>query len=183
MFRSASEKLWCIASAILRDPSGADDVVQDAAVVALDKLHEFDPDSPSTSFVAWMGQIVRFTALNEHRRKRRDVARVIRPENPGEYLEGNQPRAIDTDAATFDTEVQSALNVLDETARACLVMKTVMNLSYADIAAALNIPEGTAMSHVCRARKTVRDQILAQRTRLIPPNAPPPRPSTDGGRP
>jgi RNA polymerase sigma-70 factor, ECF subfamily len=170
MFRAGSEKLWCIASAILRDPAGADDVVQEAAVVAMDKLHEFDPDHPSTSFVAWMGQIVRYTALNEHRRKRRESAKVVRPENPGEFIEGGidagRPGGVDTAVATFDSEVQAALSVLDETARACLVMKTVMNLSYAEIAASLAIPEGTAMSHVCRARKTVRDQITAQRERV-----------------
>ena len=48
-----------LAAAILHDKTAALDVVQEAAVVAMNKLAEFDP---RTSFAAWAGQIVRFLA-------------------------------------------------------------------------------------------------------------------------
>ena len=65
-FTACSRALWCIATAILGDPDLAEDVLQEAAVTALRKLEDFDP---STSFSAWMGQIVRYTALNHARRR------------------------------------------------------------------------------------------------------------------
>src|SRR5205085_11053883 len=63
-FEASSRALWCIAAAIVKDRTLAHDVVQEAAVVALRKIDEFDP---RTSFAAWAGQIVRFVALNARR--------------------------------------------------------------------------------------------------------------------
>src|SRR5262249_54943115 len=63
--QASRRTLWCIAAAVLGGRSHADDVLQEAAVVALSKLDQFNP---ATSFTAWMGQIVRFVALNESRR-------------------------------------------------------------------------------------------------------------------
>src|SRR6185503_14289646 len=65
-FQSAWRTLWYVAAAVLGGRSGADDVVQEAAIVALDKLHQFQP---GTNFLAWMSRIVRYTALNHARRK------------------------------------------------------------------------------------------------------------------
>ena len=65
-FTACSRTLWCIATAILGRSGPAEDVLQEAALIALRKLHDFDPD---TSFTAWMGQIVRFVALNHGRRR------------------------------------------------------------------------------------------------------------------
>lgn len=152
LFREASRRLWCIAAAILGDAAGADDVVQDAAIIAMGKVEEFDP---STSFAAWVGQIVRFSALNELRRRRRE--RTVR--NPG----ADEVRAGISEFEELDEDVRSALGVLDETARACLLMKLALDLSYAEIASALSIPEGTAMSHVSRSRRLVREAVLTRR--------------------
>lgn len=137
-------------------------------MVALGKLSEFDP---ATNFDSWMGQIVRFVALNMARQKRRDASALTDPaamdahagrsaaapapavDLRGRLLEGRQD---------FDDAVLRALSGLEETARACLLLKSVEGLPYAQIAAILAIPEGTAMSHVHRARKAMRD-VLAPR--------------------
>jgi RNA polymerase sigma-70 factor (ECF subfamily) len=154
-FQESSRALWCIAAAITRDRSLAHDVVQEAAVVALRKLDEFDP---ATSFTAWAGQIVRFLALNE----RRKLIRVDVSEAGPAALESAADRRIDQ-AAPVESGLRGhladALDSLDDTARACLLMKTVMDMGYKDIAAALGIPEGTAMSHVHRSRQTLRKKL------------------------
>jgi len=144
----------------------ADDVVQEAVCIALNKLHNFDP---KTNFTAWMGQIVRNVARNTVRRKVRH--RVNGSIHPGETAmpdESNNTaplRAIDghgtllPDQTSFDDRVLSALNALDETPRACLLLRVVEDMPYAEIAQALDIPKGTAMSHVYRARETMRERI------------------------
>ena len=177
LFAQTSRKLWCIAAAVMGDGSRATDVVQEAAVVALGKLNEFDP---STSFAAWMGQIVRFVALNHARKRTRDMPGLTDPttmdaahprtdrttKNPVDA--GGQLRA---DQAEFDDDVQRALRALEETARACLLLKIVADLSYVEIARTLGIPEGTAMSHVHRARKAMRERLGQGRTGSTPPGA------------
>lgn len=155
--------LWAIAAGVTGDRDAADDLVQESAAIALNKLNEFDA---STSFGAWMSQIVRYTALNHARLTRR---RATRPSaDPGSGLDAPRPRGLApitprgevlADQGEFDDRVVAALGELDPSARACLLLRTVADLSYKEIALAMDVPEGTAMSHVFRARKRLRDAL------------------------
>ncbi|MCC6425853.1 MAG: RNA polymerase sigma factor [Phycisphaerales bacterium] len=160
LFEASSRTLWCIAVSILRERELARDIVQESAIIGMRKISEFEP---STSFTAWMGQIVRYTALNEARRRTR------RRENAGPDAADQSPSpassspdpAMGVGVAGFDEHVTAALNELEETPRACLLMKIILGLEYKDISEALGIPEGTAMSHVFRARKLLRSRLAA----------------------
>jgi RNA polymerase sigma-70 factor (ECF subfamily) len=149
-FSGSSRALWCIAAAILHDKTAAHDVVQEAAVVALSKIGEFDP---RTSFLAWAGQIVRFLALNERRRRQRSQERAELVEGPA------RAPAEGVVEERLRAELRRAVDGLDDTARACLLMRIVAEMGYKDIAAALGIPEGTAMSHVHRSRQALRKEL------------------------
>lgn len=145
-FRECSSALWCIAAAVLGERTHAEDVLQEAAMIGLAKLESF---VPHTSFAAWMGQIVRFTALN-HRRK---LQRRAHSETVGD------PPDLDAPApwpSGFDARTAAALTTLSEIARTCLLLRTVLELEYAEIGELLAIPAGTAMSHVHRARARMR---------------------------
>jgi RNA polymerase sigma-70 factor (ECF subfamily) len=155
--------LWCGAVAVVGDRTLAQDIVQQAAVVGLERLQTFDP---STSFQAWMIQIVRNIAMNESRKRTRrrtgaaDTATLdsgpARPvsDPASSVLTGTGQVARGTEP--FDDDLQRALNGLDETARGCLLLRVVLDMSYRDIALALSVPEGTAASHVHRARASLR---------------------------
>lgn len=134
-------------------------------MIALQKLDQFDP---GTSFVAWMGQVVRFTALN-HGRKR---ARIRGTEAGGDALEpisiASRPDAAPSpigsrggiqDTGWLDDHVLIALEALTEPARACLLLRSLLGMPYDEIARALDMPEGTAMSHVHRARHAMRREL------------------------
>ncbi len=176
----ASRTLWCIAAAIVRDRVEAEDIVQEAAVIGLSKIDQFDP---STSFTAWMGSIVRYVALNQSRRQGRRRVALTEPSaldaagsaegngngSVGGAREGIGPRVgsgvissdgrLLADQGAFDDQVLAALSSLEETARACLLLRTLLDLPYREIALALDIPEGTAMSHVHRARGVMRRML------------------------
>jgi RNA polymerase sigma-70 factor (ECF subfamily) len=51
------------------------------------------------------------------------------------------------------------LGDVGEVARACLLLRTLEGLEYAEISRLLEIPEGTAMSHVHRTRRYLRDRL------------------------
>ncbi len=163
-FDESSRLFWCIAAAILADRSGAEDVVQESAMIALGKLDEFDP---STSFKAWMSQIVRYTALNHARlRRRREAGSLVDPIIADPVRMGSgASKAVSSrgelhdEQTEFNDDVVSALKTLDETARACLLLRVVMELPYREISLAMNIPEGSAMSHVHRARRAMRERL------------------------
>jgi RNA polymerase sigma-70 factor (ECF subfamily) len=136
-------------------------------MIALEKLDQFDS---RTNFAAWMGRIVRYVALNHGRRKANAVAANADPQaleaTPGRQDERDE-MIIDgrgqllNASDHFDDRVLAALRSLEGTARACLLLRTLLNMPYRDIALALDIAQGTAMSHVHRARTALRDRLNA----------------------
>lgn len=163
-----SRELWCIAAAILNHAERARDVVQEAAVVGLERRTEFQR---GTSFPAWMGQVVRFVALNALRREQ-----IRSPGAPAAVLSGipaaapldhsrppvTQTGSLRASQTAFSDAVVHALATLDARERAALLLRTVLDLPYDRIAEILSIPQGTAMSHVHRARKRLRDLLAGE---------------------
>lgn len=166
--RDSFRLFWLIAVSITRDAAAAEDVVQDAALTALGKLHEFDP---RTNFAAWMGQTVRFVAYNHSRKEvRRRGSSVISAETdlesrisvdglPHEMIALVAQGKLPPEQRLFDDAVVSALNSVSDVARACLLLRTLADMEYTEIAQMLAIPEGTAMSHVHRTRVALRNRL------------------------
>jgi RNA polymerase sigma-70 factor (ECF subfamily) len=163
---------WLIAAAVTGDRVEADDIVQEAALIALGKRHEF---TVGTNFAAWISQIVRLTALNYAKKSvrrgsvvtdpvaiDRSVASAVTTAKEGMNSVTAEGRLVQ-DQADFDDDVLSALDELGDEARACLLLRTVRHLSYREIADTLRVPEGTAMSHVHRAKQLLRDRLKQKR--------------------
>jgi RNA polymerase sigma-70 factor, ECF subfamily len=158
---------WLIAAAVTGDRVEADDIVQEAALIALGKRHEF---TVGTNFSAWMSQIVRLTALNYAKKSIRRGSVVTDPTtidrdvagaaSTKEGFESVTPQGQLLDhQADFDDDVLVALGEVGEEARACLLLRVVRRLSYGEISRTLHIPEGTAMSHVHRAKHLMRERL------------------------
>jgi RNA polymerase sigma-70 factor (ECF subfamily) len=181
-YQEAARVLWTIAAGVLGDPSEAEDVLQDAALMALQKLEQFEP---GTRFDAWMASFVRNVALNHARKRRRRSTESVDPSDlaehaasapgmvaaggPRERLAGDAPShealpigpggELLVDQAAFDDRLTAALHELGPTQRSALLLRTVLALEYREISALLGVPEGTAMSHVHRARTALRDRL------------------------
>lgn len=174
-FEASYRAFWLIAAGVVNDAALAEDVVQEAAIIALDKLGEFEQ---GTNFKAWMGQIVRYVALNHFRKHRHRrsapldpaiMEQVVLPSRSSEpipELKLSGRGQLPAGQHHFDDIVVQALDSLTEVARACLLLRTVEGLSYAEVASLLEIPEGTAMSHVHRARRQLRDCLTEPTDRV-----------------
>ncbi|MBI1827392.1 MAG: RNA polymerase sigma factor [Planctomycetes bacterium] len=171
-FRASFRALWLIAAGIIGDASLAEDVVQEAAIIALEKLDQF---TPGTNFKAWAGRIVRNVALNRARSERRrravtgnaDSLNAVSARNERDSTEHPEHARFPDHKASFDSRVLAALESVTEIARACLLLRTLEGMEYSEIAAVLEIPEGTAMSHVHRTRQHLRERLAtvwAERT-------------------
>jgi RNA polymerase sigma-70 factor (ECF subfamily) len=167
-FREAYPRLTLVAAAVVGDRQIAEDVVQEAAIIAFQKAADF---RPGTNFAAWLAVIVRHCALNERRKIQyrktyaADPARLVQFDGPAvptpSPVARHTGRLLD-DQASFDDELVAALNQLTDDARCCLLLRTVEKLSYAEIAELMQMPEGTAMSHVHRSRATLRRLLSRQ---------------------
>jgi RNA polymerase sigma-70 factor (ECF subfamily) len=164
LLQGARTTLWYIAAGVLGDRADAEDVVQESALTALSKLGEFDP---GTHFAAWMGQIGRNVARNHlHKRQRRRTTPTPTADLDRAGPAASEPPPVLTakgDLApgqdVFDDRLSAALRRLEETARVCLLLRTLADKPYREIAAILGIPEGTAMSHVHRSRAALRAEL------------------------
>ena len=170
LFRAQSPSLKVVAAAILGSTKDAEDVVQEAAAIALTKTREL---AEVRSFPAWMTQIVRYVALNARRgdKRRRLLSTSITPRTetpltPPERHGIDSRGTLDPGQASFDDRVVRALMGLSETSRACLLLRIVLDMPYKDIARVLSIAEGAAMTHVSRARAALLERLTAE---ALPP--------------
>lgn len=170
-FLESYRLLWCIAASVVRRKDDVEDVLQEAAAVGLRKLDRFEP---GTNYGAWMGRIVHNVARNYARKRARREVIASDPVHMDARPDDAAPAAapvssvmtsdgrLRVDQRGFDDRVVAALHSLNETARACILLRTVCNLSYADISRVLDVPEGTAMSHVHRARHALRERLASE---------------------
>ncbi len=141
------------------------DIVQEAVMVA---WREFGRFQPGTNFKAWMFKILINTLyrLNKKVARRREAPldetrielhAVLEREDTWASLLDNPDRL----RQILDDRLAHALDRLGLDERECLLLRLLEGFSYKEIAAALEIPLGTAMSHVHRARAKLREQLSA----------------------
>jgi RNA polymerase sigma-70 factor, ECF subfamily len=130
---------------MLRDPAAAEDVVQEAMLRALTYFASFR----GTNARAWLLQIVRTTALNALAAPRAEPVQEEMDEiadpapDPEEGYAARQRR----------TQLDAALAALPLELRECIVLRELEELSYKEIARITNVPIGTVMSRLWRARQ------------------------------
>lgn len=153
--------LWTLAQSIVRNSADAEDVVQDALVTGLGKRDRFEP---GTHFLAWMGTIVRNTAMNrlryESRRTHAAIDAVQEPaSDDGQEEPVDRKGRIKSDQQSFDDTLLQALGQLTPVAKACLLLRSQHAMDYVAIGQMMDLAPNTAMSHVHRARRTLRDLL------------------------
>ncbi len=151
------DRIYALCLRWVRDPALAEEVAQDAFVSAWRALPGFRGDA---RFTTWMTRI----AVNHCKNRRLYLAR--RKHDQHEPLEGEprddapareiaDPRA-GTDRPLHRSEAEAllhaALDQLDESHRAIVLLRDVEDLDYEEIADALDIPRGTVKSRLHRAR-------------------------------
>jgi len=130
-----------------RDES-ADDIVQDALVRAYEGASSF---RSGTSLRNWLLTIVRNCFLGEIRRRKADDARHLQL---AETLADQA--APDQESQAYLGQVVSRFLQLPDTQREVLFLISIEGMSYLEAAELLDVPIGTVMSRLSRARATLR---------------------------
>jgi len=132
----------------------ADDLVQAACGRALARRHQFQE---GTRFDSWMFRIVQTIWIDQIR------ARTVRKED-GEVAEGrlgsDEPVRRVQARLELD-EVRRAVGRLPPDQRTALLLVTVDGLSYKEAAEVVQVPVGTIMSRLARARMALQVQLEA----------------------
>lgn len=143
----------------------ADELVQRACIRALERVHQLRSD---TAPVSWVFSIVHSIWLNELRRRNRRDRLLL--ECSDALLETvADPRAA-SETAVAVRQIVDAVERLPEPQRIALLLVSVDGLSYREAAYTLDIPIGTVMSRISRARKAVRIALGGGAARTSPDN-------------
>ncbi|MDB4915233.1 MAG: polymerase subunit sigma-24 [Gemmatimonadetes bacterium] len=160
VWRIESAKLIAGLTRIVRDVGLAEDLAQDALLVALEKWPESGvPDNPG----AWLMATAKHRAIDALRR----MSRIERKQDlVGIELEAQHERAVpDLDAAIDDNVGDDLLRlvfischpVLSTEARLALTLRLLGGLTTDEIARAFLVPEPTIAQRIVRAKRTLAD--------------------------
>ena len=164
LVRRTRHQAYGLARRIMRQHEDADDVVQESYMKAFRALPRFELDR---AFGPWFLTIVGRTALSQLRRRARRAAASLddRVMDEGMTLQERIP-----DPSQNPEDLQRVLDVerafgnLSEEHRAVLALRVDADLPYAEIAQTLDIPVGTVMSRLARAREALLEEVKKQRT-------------------
>jgi len=139
------------ARALVGERASADDLVQDTLERAWAKLHLY---RRGTDLRAWLFTVMHNVHVNK-----------VRATRPTDNLDDEMPelalRAPQGDALVV-RDLDRAIALLPGEQRAVLLLVTLEDMSYEEVARALEIPIGTVMSRLSRAREKLRVLMLGQ---------------------
>jgi RNA polymerase sigma-70 factor (ECF subfamily) len=139
------------ARALVGDRATADDLVQDTLERAWAKLHLY---RRGTDLRAWLFTVMHNVHVNR-----------VRAARPTDMLEDEMPelaqRASQGDGLLV-RDLDRAIARLPAEQSAVLLLVTLEEMSYDEVARALGIPIGTVMSRLSRAREKLRGMMLGQ---------------------
>lgn len=144
-------RLWRFALRLAGDRHDAEDLLQRACVRGLERRHQFQS---GTSPLSWMFSVVHSVWLNEVRaRQIRSHASMQWSEELLETLADTS--ALDPESDALHRQILGAVARLPDAQRAVMLLVAIEGLSYREAAQALQVPIGTVMSRLARARLTI----------------------------
>jgi RNA polymerase sigma-70 factor (ECF subfamily) len=163
--------VYALCVRLLRDREDARDAAQEAFARAFAALGTFDSAQP---FAPWILRIARNHCLDVIRRRLPEAQRVALDGGCGE---GSPREVADPDAPRGDEtllrrelagSLERAVAALPSNYREVVHLFHVDHLSYKEIAAAMDVPIGTVMTWLHRARARLRTALAERRPEVLP---------------
>jgi len=157
-------ELFGVAMRICRNPDTAKDLVQETLLRAMVAWSSFEPGS---NLRAWLFRILTNAFINGYRKRRRHQR--FASERPGDALLALYGRDQDHTDDLEDTlygdelgdEVKTALGKLGNDYRDVVERADLKGQKYKDIADELEVPIGTVMSRLFRARRVLETELAS----------------------
>lgn len=161
LIRKYQSRLYNAMVHFLRNEVEAEDVVQDAFVLALTKLESFKGNS---QFYTWLYRIAHNAAISKLRKKRPALSlnQSFGEDSPGFSVPSSEAQP--GQQMEQDEEIErlmDAMQKLSDEHRSILILREMEEMDYEAIAGVLQLPVGTVRSRLHRARSCLRDIMEA----------------------
>jgi RNA polymerase sigma-70 factor (ECF subfamily) len=145
------QRLYRIAYAWTHEPALADDLVQETLIKAMQRIGQLrDPKAGE----AWLYSILT-NCYRDHFRRRRETEDIEALELPHD----DTPER-DLGQAQIASKVRAAIARLPEGQRQVVTLVDLEGFSYVEVAQILDVPIGTVMSRLCRARVALKELLV-----------------------
>jgi RNA polymerase sigma-70 factor, ECF subfamily len=161
-----ADQVYRVARGLVGSREEAEDLVQDTYARAFRSWQQF---TPGTNLRAWLLRIL--TNLNIDRARRQQRRPETQPLEEGDYflynqLEEQAGQPLEQEAVVerlSQHDIVSALSAVPHDFRDVLVLVDIGDFSYQDAAQILDIPVGTVMSRLHRARRVLKRELADQK--------------------
>jgi RNA polymerase sigma-70 factor (ECF subfamily) len=175
-----ARQLYSAAMRMTRNPSDAEDLVQETFLKAYRAYHTFEA---GTNLKAWLYRILTNTYINKYRKDTRRPSEVdlgsvedlylyrnIGSEESAEAARTTEDRVLD---GLVEADIKKAVEDLPENFRLPVLLADLEGFSYKEISDILDIPIGTVMSRLHRGRKAMQKSLweYAVKRGLVPEGA------------
>jgi RNA polymerase sigma-70 factor, ECF subfamily len=153
LYRKHSPRLYSVAYRMTRTQADAEDLLQEIFLLVHRKLGSFKGES---SLGTWLYRLATNHCLDHlrSRQARADKSTTSLDEKGGDTVAGRQPSLADRTLHRLDLE--RAIGELPDRYRAAFLLHDVEGFEHKEVAAMLDIAEGTSKSLVHKARLKLR---------------------------
>lgn len=154
IYKQYAKAMYNVALRITADTLEAEDVLQEAFLIAFDKIASYRNEA---SFGAWLKKIVVNAALNQVRKRRYQFSEI---EDDGNYEDNSTKETMAEEEINFQAaQIRKAIESLPDGFRIVFTLYLLEGYDHAEIAEILGISVSTSKSQYNRAKKKLQEVL------------------------